>query len=499
MSIVTSWRPRRGRNVELLLLCLAVAIVTIAYVSVEGATRGSIPANLGAQAGGLLAIAVAIHLVLRFTASYADPLLLPIATLLNGLGLVMIHRLDIAQGRSLTEGMALRQLTWSALAVGIAIAVLLWLRDHRTLRRYTFLAGAAGVALLLLPLLPFIGREVNGARIWISGLGAAKVSGPVALTSSPSESVALAPSRPRGGFAMLSAVSTDCRCPPAESPRIGALVHPASTVRARATARLKILVATWITPSILLLGGGIPALRPQALCLFAHLPPALFNAFCQVRFRRVAGLGWSNLSAANGRLCRCARCWRRLGRTGSRVQLDFRRLIAGIAELCQARLQINQGPARLIALQWHSDLERNGFVPQIVTHHGDPELTGRLRLAHQDHPGQGGIQGRRRWRLSRQVAVSHGSRFAVFVEQGTGFNVAEARSRGHAERFAVNVAQQLGRAGRIRWQPAVAATVASQLNKGSQHQRATDAGEAKGQVAGMTDFHQGAFFPGWRR
>ncbi|MGB4835685.1 MAG: FtsW/RodA/SpoVE family cell cycle protein [Nostocoides sp.] len=170
MSIVTSWRPRRGRNVELLLLCLAVAIVTIAYVSVEGATRGSIPANLGAQAGGLLAIAVAIHLVLRFTASYADPLLLPIATLLNGLGLVMIHRLDIAQGRSLTEGMALRQLTWSALAVGIAIAVLLWLRDHRTLRRYTFLAGAAGVALLLLPLLPFIGREVNGARIWI-GLG----------------------------------------------------------------------------------------------------------------------------------------------------------------------------------------------------------------------------------------------------------------------------------------------------------------------------------------
>ncbi|GAA1791819.1 FtsW/RodA/SpoVE family cell cycle protein [Nostocoides veronense] len=170
MSIVTSWRPRRGRNVELLLLIFAVAIVVLAYVSVEGATHGTIPANLATMAGGLLAIAVAFHLVLRFTASYADPLLLPIATLLNGLGLVMIHRLDIAEGRSITGGMALRQLTWSALAVGIAIAGLLWLRDHRTLRKYTFLAGACGVALLLLPLLPFVGREVNGARIWI-GIG----------------------------------------------------------------------------------------------------------------------------------------------------------------------------------------------------------------------------------------------------------------------------------------------------------------------------------------
>lgn len=170
MSIVTSWRPRRGRNVELLLLLFAVGIVTLAYVSVEGATHGGVPANLGTQVGGLLAITLAFHLVLRWTASYADPLILPIATLLNGLGLVMIHRLDIAHDRTIGGGMALRQLTWSALAVGIAIVVLIWLRDHRTLRRYTFLAGAAGVVLLLLPLLPLVGREVNGARIWI-GIG----------------------------------------------------------------------------------------------------------------------------------------------------------------------------------------------------------------------------------------------------------------------------------------------------------------------------------------
>jgi len=167
MSVITSLRPRRGRNVELFLLIFAVGIVVLAYVAVEVATHDAIPANLATQGGGLLAIALAFHLVLRFTASYADPLLLPIATLLNGLGLVMIHRIDIAHGDSLGEGSALRQLTWSALGVAIAIAMILWLRDHRTLRRYTFLAGVAGVVLLLLPLVPVLGHEVYGARIWI--------------------------------------------------------------------------------------------------------------------------------------------------------------------------------------------------------------------------------------------------------------------------------------------------------------------------------------------
>lgn len=167
MSIVASLRPKRGRNVELLLLIFAVALVVLAYVTVEITTHDALPANLAAQVGGLLVIALAFHLVLRWRAPYADPLLLPIATLLNGLGLVMIHRLDIAKGLTLSHGLALRQLTWSALGVAIAIGGLLWLRDHRVLRRYTFTAGAAGVLLLLLPLFPVIGHEVNGARIWI--------------------------------------------------------------------------------------------------------------------------------------------------------------------------------------------------------------------------------------------------------------------------------------------------------------------------------------------
>jgi cell division protein FtsW (lipid II flippase) len=171
MSAITSLRPRRGRNVELLLLLFAVGIVVLAYVSVEAAVHDAVPAGLLTQAGGLLAIAIAFHLVLRFRVSYADPLLLPIATLLNGLGLVMVHRIELARPEtSATAGMAMRQLTWSALAVVMAVVVLLWLRDHRMLRRYTYLTGAAGLALLLLPRAPGIGRELNGARIWI-GIG----------------------------------------------------------------------------------------------------------------------------------------------------------------------------------------------------------------------------------------------------------------------------------------------------------------------------------------
>ena len=108
MSIVSSYTPRKGRNVELALVIGAVAIVALAYVNVELAVTGSLPPSLATLVFGYLGVAVGFHLVLRWRASYADPLMLPIVTLLNGLGLVMIHRLDLANGRSLTDGVALR-------------------------------------------------------------------------------------------------------------------------------------------------------------------------------------------------------------------------------------------------------------------------------------------------------------------------------------------------------------------------------------------------------
>ncbi|WP_153398622.1 FtsW/RodA/SpoVE family cell cycle protein [Ornithinicoccus halotolerans] len=168
MSTVTSVRPPTGRTTELVLLLFAVGIVVLAYINVDVAVTGEVPPDLLVHGLGLLGVALAFHLVLRWRASYADPLLLPIATLLNGLGLVMIHRIDLGEGRDLTSGVAGRQLLWTALAVAIAAAALILVRDHRLLRRYTFLAMATGLVLLLLPMLPIIGQEQFGSRLWIA-------------------------------------------------------------------------------------------------------------------------------------------------------------------------------------------------------------------------------------------------------------------------------------------------------------------------------------------
>jgi cell division protein FtsW (lipid II flippase) len=80
----------------------------------------------------------------------------------------MIHRLDLAQGKLGADGGAYRQIIWTALAVALAVGVILGLRDHRLLRRNTYTSMAIGFGLLLLPLLPVIGTETNGSRIWIS-------------------------------------------------------------------------------------------------------------------------------------------------------------------------------------------------------------------------------------------------------------------------------------------------------------------------------------------
>ncbi len=167
MTTISTANPRTGRGTELLLLAFACAIVLLAYVNLGLVTSGEVPANLVAHAVGLCAMALVFHLVVRWKAPYADPLMLPIATLLNGLGLVMILRLDLAVGRDPSSGTASRQLIWTALAVGAALAVLIVVKDHRVLRKFTFISMLAGFVLLLLPMLPVIGEAQNGARLWI--------------------------------------------------------------------------------------------------------------------------------------------------------------------------------------------------------------------------------------------------------------------------------------------------------------------------------------------
>jgi cell division protein FtsW (lipid II flippase) len=91
--------------------------------------------------------------------------MVPIALLINGLGLVMIHRLDLAEDPA--TSLAVRQLGASAISIVAAAVVLVVLRDHRRLRARTYTAMVVGLVLLLLPLVPGVGRTVNGATIWI--------------------------------------------------------------------------------------------------------------------------------------------------------------------------------------------------------------------------------------------------------------------------------------------------------------------------------------------
>ncbi|MGW0706583.1 FtsW/RodA/SpoVE family cell cycle protein [Streptomyces sp. NPDC002643] len=162
------------RNTELALLVFAVAIPVFAYANAGLAISDQVPAGLLAYGLGLGIVAGIGHLVVRKFAPYADPLMLPLATLLNGLGLVVIWRLDQSERLQLRDEFfqaSPRQLLYSALGMALFIAVLVFLKDHRVLQRYTYISMAAALVLLLLPLVPGLGLNVFGARIWISIFG----------------------------------------------------------------------------------------------------------------------------------------------------------------------------------------------------------------------------------------------------------------------------------------------------------------------------------------
>lgn len=181
MSVVTNTTtigaieaPSR-RNTELALLAFAVAIPVFAYLNVGLAIDGKVPAGMLGYGLGLGLLAGVAHLVVRKFAPYADPLLLPLATLLNGMGLVLIWRLDqspriINRYKTFTPD-APSQMLYSAIAVAMFVGVLLLLKDHRVLQRYTYISMVAALVLLLLPLVPGLGADVFGAKIWISVAG----------------------------------------------------------------------------------------------------------------------------------------------------------------------------------------------------------------------------------------------------------------------------------------------------------------------------------------
>ena len=163
---------RRRRGAELFLLLLSLFVGVGAYAAVGLGVQGEVPTDILRYGGWLAGLVLLCHVVVRLVAPYADPVLLPIVSALNGLGLAVIHRIDLGYQRigSSLGPFAGSQLRWMTIGVLLFVAVLLVLRDHRRLQAFTYTSGLAALLLLVSPLLPVIGRNINGSRIWI-GVG----------------------------------------------------------------------------------------------------------------------------------------------------------------------------------------------------------------------------------------------------------------------------------------------------------------------------------------
>jgi hypothetical protein len=105
---------RRRRGAELVLLVLSLVVGIGAYAAVGLGAKGQVPPDIFGYGGWLVVLVVAAHLTIRFRAPYADPIMLPIISALNGLGLALIHRVNLAQD---SAPPAHTQLTWMTLGV----------------------------------------------------------------------------------------------------------------------------------------------------------------------------------------------------------------------------------------------------------------------------------------------------------------------------------------------------------------------------------------------
>ena len=156
MIAVTRRRPELG-----LLFWVAALGITGSVAVAAAEVAGFRPQQLVVPATFVL-IAFVLHLFLAARGIRGDQLLLPIAAALTAIGLVLVQRL--------ASNLLVQQLSWTLIAAGAFAATILIPRDLTALSRFKWTWALLGVLLLLSPLLPVIGREVNGARIWI-GLG----------------------------------------------------------------------------------------------------------------------------------------------------------------------------------------------------------------------------------------------------------------------------------------------------------------------------------------
>jgi len=140
-------------------MSLAWIITVFFYVLASLGAHGTMPPKIWIFLFGIVAISLGMHFALRKFAPSSSQILLPIATLLNGIGYVEIARWNTTR--------AAYQSIWYLLSAAGFILVLKFVKNVRDLDRYRYLTLSSAIFLLLLPLLPGLGVNVNGARLWV--------------------------------------------------------------------------------------------------------------------------------------------------------------------------------------------------------------------------------------------------------------------------------------------------------------------------------------------
>jgi len=152
------------------LLFVAVVVITFAYVLASLGTYNVLPANALDFIGVITGLALIVHLANRFLVPQADPVVMPIVLMLNGLGFVMIYRLD-ASPQIAGDAPWHYQAVWTVLGVAAYVLTLLIVRRSRDLERYRYMLVFGALILLLLPLAPYLGNtpeyRLSDVRLWI--------------------------------------------------------------------------------------------------------------------------------------------------------------------------------------------------------------------------------------------------------------------------------------------------------------------------------------------
>jgi cell division protein FtsW (lipid II flippase) len=161
-SATTQRSPRQRTGFAAVLIAVAASV--LAYGLQGLGVEGERPANLVAYGIGFALLAFGGWYAVRRFARGADPIVYPTAVLLGGLGLAMLYRLMSARG---FPGFATEQAVWLAVGLVAFVVTLFVVRDVRQLDAYTYTIGLAGLVLLLLPVVPGVGSEINGARLWV--------------------------------------------------------------------------------------------------------------------------------------------------------------------------------------------------------------------------------------------------------------------------------------------------------------------------------------------